>query len=60
MFLVNLGIGIPIHACNYIPEGMKVTLQTENGVLGLVSSKIILCTLATITGNLAPLTSLLS
>ena len=38
VFLVNLGIGIPIHACNYIPEGMKVTLQTENGVLGLVSS----------------------
>lgn len=36
--LVNLGIGIPVHACNYIPEGIKVTLQCENGVLGLVGS----------------------
>ncbi|XP_065204190.1 succinyl-CoA:3-ketoacid coenzyme A transferase 1, mitochondrial [Planococcus citri] len=32
---VNLGIGIPVLTSNYVPNNMKVTLQSENGVLGL-------------------------
>src|ERR1700712_349501 len=34
-FYLNPGIGIPTLVANYVPQGMTVTLQSENGMLGI-------------------------
>lgn len=34
-FVVNLGIGLPTLVANYVPEGIDISLQSENGIIGM-------------------------
>ena len=34
-YYANLGVGIPVMVANYIPEGIEVVLEAENGMLGI-------------------------
>lgn len=39
--LVNLGIGLPTLVANYIPEGMNITFQSENGMVGMGPAAVV-------------------
>ena len=34
-YVVNLGIGLPTLVANYVPEGIDISLQSENGIIGM-------------------------